>query len=117
MHELGVAQDILAALRPAIAGRPGFKVRRVRVKYGKLRGVEPEALKFAYEAICKGEPAVEGSVLELEEDPVVFHCRDCGKSLPLADWAFQCSSCGSVYGETTGGNEIVLESLEGEEAP
>jgi hydrogenase nickel incorporation protein HypA/HybF len=114
VHELGIADEILSAVEDALAPRPGFRALRVRVRAGRLRGVEAETLRFAFEALRGGRPGLEGATLEVEEEAPRFRCRACGAEAILPDWVALCPSCGSPDGEVSGGNEIVVETIEAE---
>ena len=54
MHELGIANSLLEAVRTEAARHPGAVVRKVGVTVGELAGVDPEALAFGFEAIVNG---------------------------------------------------------------
>jgi hydrogenase nickel incorporation protein HypA/HybF len=114
VHELGIAEEILATVKDALAPRPGFRALRVRVRAGRLRGVETETLRFAFDALRRGRPGLEGAFLEVEEEAPRFRCRSCGGEADLPDWVALCPSCGSPDGEVSGGGEIVVETIEAE---
>jgi hydrogenase nickel incorporation protein HypA/HybF len=65
MHEAGLMQSALE-LAGGHARRAGaVAIRRVVLRVGALSGVEPDALRFAFEALAPGTPAA-GATLELE---------------------------------------------------
>ena len=65
MHESGLMQS--ADLAADYARRAGAgDIRRVVLRVGALSGVEPDALRFAFESLAPGTPAA-GAALELEE--------------------------------------------------
>jgi hydrogenase nickel incorporation protein HypA/HybF len=114
MHELGIAQEIVSTVEASLASRPGFRARVVRLRLGTLRGVEPEALRFAFEVLGRDRPAVAGATLEMQMEAPRFRCRACGAENPLADWAPLCPACGSADGAVSGGDEIVVETIDAE---
>lgn len=65
MHELGIAQSLVDLVTREVAGRPGARVTAVKVKIGELSGVEPEALRFAFDALKAGT-ACAGAALVVE---------------------------------------------------
>jgi Zn finger protein HypA/HybF involved in hydrogenase expression len=58
MHEMGVACSILDAVQRERAFYPGQRVSKVGVRIGKFAGVDPESLRFCFNAIvASSEPA------------------------------------------------------------
>lgn len=76
MHELAVAQAIVAAAERHAEGRP---VSVVRVRVGRLRQVVPEYLGF-YSEIAAKETACEGAELEWERIPRCCAARPVAQS-------------------------------------
>lgn len=112
MHELSIAASVLEiALRHA-AGR---RVTRVEVQVGHLRQVVPSALAFSFEIVAQGTPA-EGATLELETIPARGICRRCRAESRLHAFPLQCAACGGFDLEIVAGEELVVESLDVEEA-
>ena len=54
MHELGIANSVIEAVRGETAARPGMMALKVGVRVGELSGVEPDALAFGFEALTAG---------------------------------------------------------------
>ena len=92
MHELSIAESIVAIADRHAAGR---KVMKVEVRVGHLRQVVPSALEFAFELVSQGT-AVEGAELELQEVPAAGVCRTCGREGALAAFPFTCPKCGGM---------------------
>ena len=61
MHELSIAESIVAAVTEKVSDTP---IRRIRVQVGKLSGVVPDALEFCFELACTGT-ALEGAELDI----------------------------------------------------
>ena len=112
MHELSIAEAVVQ-----IAGRQanGRRVTKVRMKVGHLRQVVPSALAFGFELVAEGTP-VEGAELEMEEVPATGICRECGVESQLKSFPLQCRACGGFDLEILRGEELLVESLELEEA-
>lgn len=87
------------------------KILKVRVRAGKLMGVVPELLSFAFNSLAEGSIA-EGAQLELEEVPFRGKCRSCGFSFDIDDFFGACPRCGSEELDLEGGNEFELIGLE-----
>jgi len=87
------------------------KVRRIMVKVGGLRRINPELMSFIFTAMSKGTPA-EGAVLSVLMIPVTFYCCDCGRTNTREDTQFLCPSCGSRNVQLLSGLEFNIEVLE-----
>jgi hydrogenase nickel incorporation protein HypA/HybF len=112
LHELSIAESVVR-----IAGRQaeGRRVTKVQMKVGYLRQVVPSALAFSFELVADGTP-VEGAELEVEHVPAEGKCRGCGVESELAGFPLRCGACGSFDLEILKGEELMVESLELEEA-
>jgi hydrogenase nickel incorporation protein HypA/HybF len=106
MHELSVAESILAVAERHARGR---EIRRVEVAVGHLRQVVPSALEFAFELLA---PGVE---LEIVEVPAAGRCRACGRESRLDGFPLVCPACNSAGVEVVAGEELRIESLDVEE--
>jgi hydrogenase nickel incorporation protein HypA/HybF len=111
MHELAIADCIVDIASRHARGR---RVTQVEVRVGHLRQVVPDALTFAFELVAQGTP-VEGAELALEQVPANVHCSACAAEGTLTAFPACCPSCGSLDVELTGGDELLVDSLELEE--
>lgn len=107
MHELGIAQEVVAIAAEAARGR---KVLRVVLEVGKLSGVLPDAVRFCFGPCAEGT-AAEGAVLEIVETPGRGRCRACGGEVPL-DRPFGRCPCGGTDLEWLAGDELRVRELE-----
>jgi len=112
MHELALARAILET---ALGRADGARVTRVEVSVGALRQVVPTSLAFNFEVLARGTPC-EGAVLEQLLRPATLRCM-CGAEWELEELSFSCPRCGGVETEVVGGEELLIESIELEEAP
>ena len=111
MHELSIAQAVLDITCRHADGR---RVTVVDCKVGHLRQVVPSALTFAWELVAEGSEAA-GAELRIEEVPATVRCRACAEQTTLAGFPAACGTCGSLDVEVTGGEELLVDSLEVEE--
>ena len=111
MHELAIADSIVAIASRHASGR---RVTRVDVTVGHLRQVVPDSLRFAFELMTNGT-ALDGAELVIEEVPARTECRACGATGVLVRFPASCGECGSLDVELTGGDELLVDSLELEE--
>ena len=92
MHELSLVESILQIV-DEYAAKDGFaRVTSLRLSFGKLSCVVPQALSFAFEVQSKGTRA-EGAVLELEILPAAIHCLACEKDVEIDRFEAQCPLC------------------------
>ena len=112
MHELSIAEAVVD-----VAGRHAGerRVAKVELKVGHLRQVVPSALEFSFELVAKGT-VVEGAELEIDEIPAAGVCRTCGVESTLAGFPLLCEACGGFDLEVIRGEELLVESLELEDA-
>lgn len=112
MHELGIATAALdQALEQArLAG--ARHVARIGLRVGVLSGVDPDALRFAFEAILPGT-AADGAAVDIDPVAAVAHCPDCQRDFAAAtDYFCECPACGRVSTTFKQGRELELTRLE-----
>ena len=102
MHELSIAESIVAVVERHAEGRP---ISRVEVSVGHLRQVVPSALEFAFELIAPGV------ALELNEIPAAGSCRACGAESELPGFPLACARCGGLDVELIRGEELLVDAL------
>jgi hydrogenase nickel incorporation protein HypA/HybF len=111
MHELAIAQSLVEIIEQEALPYGGAKVTGVKLLIGKLSGVLPDALKFAFEAISVGGIA-EGASLEIEEVPLRIRCNQCGKVFLVDDPFMTCPGCEGTDVEMVAGRELEIRSME-----
>ena len=111
MHELSIAEAVVAIVRAARAGAAGDAVE---LKVGHLRQVVPDALEFAFELTAAGHGAPRGRSWRWS--------RCGGRAVPGVRGRQRCSTLpAGVPGvrridvEVTRGEELLVDSLELEE--
>lgn len=108
MHELGLCSSIVDAVSRRAGERP---VARVTVRAGRLLHVHPEAFDQSFAIAAMGTVA-EDAAAELVLLPVRARCADCASEWESDEAPPACPGCGSTNVELTGGDELVLESIE-----
>jgi hydrogenase nickel incorporation protein HypA/HybF len=111
MHEMALTESIVEIL--AEEGRKqGFaRVRVVRLEVGAMAHVEPEALRFCFDAVSRGTLA-EGATLDIIRLKGEGWCLDCGKTVPLDERFGPCPDCGGRHVQMTSGDELRIQELE-----
>jgi len=107
MHEFGLSEGVLAAVRQRAGGR---QVAGVRVRFGVRHAVDQDSLAQAFSVVAEGTEAA-GAAVELVTVPALIACRHCGFSGETADLLAVCPNCAGTNVEISGGDEMVLESI------
>ena len=116
MHELSIAMSIVEGASEEAVNRGAERVHAVHLKLGALSGVVKDALLFSYELACKDTP-LEGSMLLIEEVPVVVYCATCDAKKTLDSiQRFCCPSCGTLTPEVVSGKQLEVVAIEISEA-
>lgn len=106
----GVLQIVEDAAR-APDGRGFVRVKTVVLEIGQLSSVEPEAMRFCFDAVAHGSVA-EGAALEIQEVPGEGLCFNCSRTVRLAALYDPCPACGGYPVQATGGTEMRVKELE-----
>src|SRR3954462_1043868 len=107
MHELGIAQEIVALVSEHAHGA---RVTRVVLEIGKLAAILPDAVRFCFD-LCAEGTVVEGADLVIIETPGLARCRACGGDVRL-DRPFGRCECGSTDLEWRSGEELKIQEFE-----
>lgn len=119
MHEFSVAQYVLSAAIGVARSRGASRVLSVTLRVGELTHLNPEQLKFAFEALAEGTEA-QGAKLVVEVVRAKVRCRGCGyegRPPPAEDLAIlpipvaKCPACGGLNVEVLAGRECTLASV------
>ena len=79
MHELGIAQEIIAI----VAEHAGdARVTRVVLEIGRHALILPDSIRFCFD-LCSEGTVAQGAQLEIREIPGRARCRDCGADVTL----------------------------------
>lgn len=114
MHEMGIASSILDGVAAEVRRRPGIKPVKVGVRVGELAGLDPDALRFAFEALTIDTPLA-GLELEIEYRVSRSRCRECNQEFELRNFELLCPTCGSLNADRISGDELEFAYLEIEE--
>ena len=114
MHELGIANSVLEAARAEMQQRPGARLVKIGLRVGELSGVDPEALRFGFDALARGTD-LETASLEIEFCPRRQRCPACGREFTVVDFEVACPGCAEARTECISGDELSLAYLEMEE--
>jgi hydrogenase nickel incorporation protein HypA/HybF len=111
MHEVSIMAETLRMAVDAAKSANARRILKLRLRIGSLSGVVPEALRFAFDVVCRGTMA-EGAVLEIEDVPAACWCATCAAEFECADFFNECPRCHNVSGELRRGREMEIASVE-----
>ena len=116
MHEVAIADAIIEQV-VAELGRAGAtgRVTRIEVAVGRLSGVNPDALRFALELLAPGT-LVESARLDIHQPKPLCCCAACGARTEIDELETHCPVCASPDVTLQGGQELILQAIELEEA-
>ncbi|MFI3271257.1 MAG: hydrogenase maturation nickel metallochaperone HypA [Pseudomonadota bacterium] len=117
MHEMSVVTSLLDIVKEELAKHNVEKLLLVRVKYGVLANIVPDAMDFAFEVLTTGN-AFAGARLELVQIPVRLACGACGKEFTPEGRELlfaPCPACGEEIGHSVlTGRELYIDHIEAE---
>ncbi len=108
MHEISIARALFGLVCQHAPN--DVTVRRVNVRVGPLRAIEPEALQWAWKAVAK-DTKFGRSTLQLELLPWRLRCPACGRRWESGNPMEACP-CGHPSPRPAGDDELTLLSLE-----
>ncbi|MBV8045168.1 hydrogenase maturation nickel metallochaperone HypA [Pluralibacter sp.] len=95
MHEITLCQRALEIVEQQATGSGASRVTAIWLKVGAFSCVEPTALEFCYELVCRGTIA-EGSTLHIEEQQAECWCPSCQQYVHLiSSHVRRCPQCQS----------------------
>ncbi len=111
MHEMGIANSVLDAVRTETRRFPEGHIYKVGVRIGELAGVNPDAMSFCFDALVRGTE-LEPLTLDIEYCPPRYQCRACGNSYVATREDSACPECKMTELKFLGGDELELAYLE-----
>lgn len=111
MHELSLAESALEIVEDHARRAGASQVRQVWMEVGALAGVEPESMRFCFDAVTRGTVA-EGALLTLLEVPARAWCAACASEVAVAERFSACPLCGGWQLELRSGTELRVSEIE-----
>ena len=111
MHELSLCEHIVSSIEEAALAENFKVVSVVYLGIGKLSCVEPDALRFCFEAVTEGTIA-ENSQLVIKVYPGLAQCKHCGANFKIDNYYDACLQCKSFDVDIVDGQQMLIESLE-----
>jgi hydrogenase nickel incorporation protein HypA/HybF len=114
MHEMGIANSVLEAVRTEMGRHPGTYPCKVGVRIGEMAAIDQDALRFCFEAMIQ-ETDLASLELGIETCPLRYRCQVCGRDFVVRDYDSRCPQCASLETAYISGDELELAYLEVEE--
>ena len=111
MHEMSLAEGVLQLVEETARRESATRVTTVVLEIGRMSSVEPDALKFCFEAVTHGSLA-EGATLEIVSVPGAGWCMVCADTVPMEELFGACPTCGSHQVQPTSGTEMRVKEIE-----
>lgn len=111
MHELSLAESVREIIEQAALEQGFARVKTVRLEIGQLSCVEPEAMRFCFDAAMKSSIA-EDARLEIIETPGQGRCAQCGGEARISALHDACPHCGSHAMQVVAGDAMRVKELE-----
>jgi len=111
MHEIGIANTILEAVKAESRLRPGSVPCKVAMRIGELVAVDPDALRFAFEVLSR-DTELHDLQLEIETPPIRHRCRECKLEFRVIEFDPHCPRCGQESTECTSGDQLEIAYIE-----
>jgi hydrogenase nickel incorporation protein HypA/HybF len=111
MHELPVANGILATALEAAEKAGAGRITQIDIVLGALSGYVGDSIQFYFDFISQGTKA-EGARLNVRRIPATCHCWDCGSDFSCEEiLPPECPGCAGSRLQVVGGQEFYMESI------
>lgn len=111
MHEVSLMAQTLEIALDCAKQRDATQIHRLKLRVGRLSGVVPEALTFAFDVVTK-DTIAQNAQLEIETVPARCYCDRCQIEFQPDDIIFTCPHCHQTSTQVLSGKELELASLE-----
>lgn len=111
MHEFAVAQSLVETASVEARRAGAQRVTVIHCRIGVLRQVNSDLLNEAFSLARQGT-LCEAAELRIDKAYVRASCRRCDHEYTVRDWEWGCPKCGAEAAELTGGDELLLVSIE-----
>ena len=110
MHELSIVLGIIEVARKEFEKSHASRVDSIELEIGKLAGVEPLALEFAWPEATKNT-LLEKAEKIIDYIPGLAKCAECGTVFELENIFDECPTCNSYFKNILKGKELRVKAL------
>jgi hydrogenase nickel incorporation protein HypA/HybF len=111
MHEFSIAENLLGLCLKSAEQNSAKKINKVRIKIGRLSGIEAHYLNFAFD-VLKEKTIAKNAKLEYFMQDLVVYCDDCDSKNSLNDFNIECPKCNGKNVRVIDGEDLFLIDLE-----
>lgn len=111
MHEMALCESILQIMEDEAKKQNFSRVNLVRLEIGALSHVEPEAMRFCFDAVTRGSLANDAR-LEILRPPGEAYCIDCEERVEVTTRFDPCPKCNGHKLQVVGGDEMRIKDME-----
>ena len=111
MHEVSIMTEAVRMAVETARASGGASVTGLKLRVGTLSGAVPEAMRFAFDVVCR-DTLAEGAWLEIESVPAACWCATCQAEFACMDFFNECPRCHDLSGELRRGRELEIASVE-----
>lgn len=110
MHEMSLAESMIELVELTAEREGASRVRRVVLEIGRLAAVDPEAMRFCFDAVARGGRA-DGAALDIVELPGSGWCGACSQAVAMDEIWGVCPDCGQPV-RPESGTEMRVREIE-----
>jgi hydrogenase nickel incorporation protein HypA/HybF len=111
MHELAIAGEIKDIVLAKLKEHKLSKVTGIKLVFGEMTSVVPEAIRFAFASISEKTP-MSGAKIRIKMIRSKALCNSCGKNFRIKDLAYICPECSSADIKITAGREMIVQTID-----
>ena len=111
MHEMALCRGVVRIIEEQAKAHAYTRVKTVRLEIGPLAAVEPDALRFCFDAATRGTMA-ENAKLDIIATTASAWCFSCEETVVISEPNGVCPDCGGYHAQVTGGDELRIKELE-----
>ena len=111
MHEMSLCEGIIEIAEEQALIQRYSSVKSIRLEIGKLSCAEPEAMRFAFDAVANGTIA-EGAKLFIAETPAMAWCNRCNAEVEIEQRYDACPLCENYPLEIRSGDAMRIKDME-----
>ena len=111
MHEMALAEEVLQIVQDAARREGVTRVNALWLEIGQLSSVEPEAMRFRFDAVARDSIAADAR-LEIVLAPGRAWGNACATSIALAGVGEACPNCGGYNLRIADGEQMRVREVE-----
>jgi len=111
MHEMSLCEGIIEIAEEQASIQSYNKVKSIRLEIGWLSCAEPEAMRFAFDAVARGTIA-DGARLDIDQIPGKGWCTACENEVEIGQRYDACPLCEHYPLQIREGDAMRIKDME-----